>query len=168
MFGGRTFVVVLMSLLLAGCARTRSGQQLSRLQSQVGLLDERVTQLERTGVSGTSSAPIGEAPADFGSSAPAMTRPERVRSTDNQTVGKTSAKPTTREIQQALKNAGFYQGIIDGKMGPQTREAIKEFQRVHGLNDDGVAGRQTWAKLGQYAEMSAAEGKEKRTSHMAK
>ena len=59
-------------------------------------------------------------------------------------------------MQQALKNAGFYQGALDGKMGPQTRDAVKEFQRVHGLRDDGVVGKQTWAKLRAYADLSSA------------
>ena len=66
-------------------------------------------------------------------------------------------KPTKREIQQALKNAGFYQGSIDGKVGPQTREAIKEFQRANGLHVDGVVGRQTWERLAPYLDQSSVE-----------
>ena len=69
-----------------------------------------------------------------------------------------SVKPSTREIQQALKNSGFYQGSLDGKMGPITKEAIKEFQRVHGLKDDGVVGKQTWAQLITYANLSNDSG----------
>ncbi|MBI4341198.1 MAG: peptidoglycan-binding protein [Candidatus Omnitrophica bacterium] len=67
-----------------------------------------------------------------------------------------SSKPSTREIQQALKDAGFYQGSVDGKMGPLTRQAVEEFQRVNGLTPDGVVGRQTWAKLKQYAGLSGS------------
>jgi peptidoglycan hydrolase-like protein with peptidoglycan-binding domain len=63
----------------------------------------------------------------------------------------------TRDIQRSLKNAGFYAGAIDGKMGPLTREAVKEFQRVHGLTDDGIVGKKTWAKLSQYATLSSSE-----------
>ena len=69
-----------------------------------------------------------------------------------------SLKPSTREIQQALKNAGFYQGSVDGKIGAMTRDAVKEFQRVHGLKDDGVVGKQTWGKLQAYADLSASGG----------
>ena len=57
---------------------------------------------------------------------------------------------TTRQIQTALKNAGFDPGAIDGKMGPRTRQAIKEFQRAKGLTPDGVVGPKTWAELGRY------------------
>ena len=57
---------------------------------------------------------------------------------------------TTRRIQTALKNAGFDPGTIDGKMGPRTEQAIKEFQRTKGLKIDGKVGPQTWAKLSKY------------------
>lgn len=50
-------------------------------------------------------------------------------------------------IQKALKNAGYYQGNLDGKIGPKTRDAVKAFQRDNGLEADGVVGRGTWAKL---------------------
>jgi peptidoglycan hydrolase-like protein with peptidoglycan-binding domain len=61
-------------------------------------------------------------------------------------------KPTTKEIQKALKNAGFDPGAIDGKIGPKTKQAIKEFQRVKGLKVDGVVGSKTWGELEKYLE----------------
>ncbi len=54
------------------------------------------------------------------------------------------------QIQQALKNAGYYQGKLDGKVGAQTRAAIKAFQKDNGLTADGVCGRKTWAQLKSY------------------
>ncbi len=62
----------------------------------------------------------------------------------------TSSKPSKIEIQTALKNAGFYTGNIDGKIGPMTKKAIEEFQRVHNLKADGKVGPQTWAVLSVY------------------
>ncbi|MBU1061392.1 MAG: peptidoglycan-binding protein [Candidatus Omnitrophica bacterium] len=62
----------------------------------------------------------------------------------------TEFRPTIKDVQTALKNAGFDPGAIDGKMGPKTRQAIKEFQRTKGLNPDGVVGSRTWAELGKY------------------
>jgi len=59
-------------------------------------------------------------------------------------------KPATKEIQTALKNAGFDPGSIDGRMGPRTRQAIKDFQKSKGLVPDGVVGPKTWASLGKY------------------
>ena len=46
-----------------------------------------------------------------------------------------------------LKRAGFYQGALDGKIGPKTKEAIKAFQKANQLEADGIVGRGTWAKL---------------------
>ena len=61
-----------------------------------------------------------------------------------------SKKLSTRQIQAALKNAGFYRGSVDGKMGPATTEAIKSFQRANGLKADGVVGKKTRANLMKY------------------
>jgi hypothetical protein len=36
---------------------------------------------------------------------------------------------------------------IDGSIGANTRRAIRAFQRAHGLNDDGIAGPDTWAAI---------------------
>ena len=157
MWGARVMGLIAAAMLLGGCASMRSRSELERLQSQVGLLDERVTQLERTTVSGAgiSSEPMA-APAAEGGTTVGETR-SRISSgrKSGGAVASSSLKPSTREIQQALKNAGFYQGNLDGKTGAMTKEAIKEFQRVHGLTDDGVVGRQTWAKLKTYSTLSS-------------
>jgi peptidoglycan hydrolase-like protein with peptidoglycan-binding domain len=54
------------------------------------------------------------------------------------------------EIQTALKNANFYTGSIDGKIGPKTKAAIEEFQKANGLTADGKVGPKTWQILGAY------------------
>ena len=59
-------------------------------------------------------------------------------------------KPNSRDIQIALKNAGFDPGSLDGKIGPKTRQAIKDFQKSKGLVPDGVVGPKTWASLSKY------------------
>lgn len=60
------------------------------------------------------------------------------------------SKDRTRQIQTALKKAGFYKGEVDGKEGPQTKRAIKAFQRAKGLNPDGIVGPKTWEELSKY------------------
>lgn len=52
-----------------------------------------------------------------------------------------------RVAQRELADLGYYGGKIDGIMGPQTREAIKNFQRANGLAVDGVVGPKTRAAL---------------------
>ncbi|MFA5059371.1 MAG: peptidoglycan-binding protein [Candidatus Omnitrophota bacterium] len=46
-------------------------------------------------------------------------------------------------VQTALKNAGFGIGKIDGKMGPKSQAALREFQRANGLKPDGKIGPKT-------------------------
>ena len=61
-----------------------------------------------------------------------------------------TTKPTAETIQQALKNAGIYQGSVDGKVGPKTKRAIETFQSQNGLKVDGKVGPKTWSKLAPY------------------
>lgn len=60
------------------------------------------------------------------------------------------SSPTPEEIQTALKNAGFYKGQIDGKIGPKSQQAILDFQKANDLKQDGKVGPKTWAKLREY------------------
>ena len=148
----RVGVAGIIMLALGGCAGGKMSQDVNRLKSQVGLLDQRVTQLERTGEPWSSSAlPEPSEPVPAMATTPRPVSPSSARAA-------VSMKPSTRDIQQALKNSGFYQGAVDGKMGSLTREATKEFQRVHGLKDDGVVGKQTWAQLSSYATLSGDSG----------
>ncbi|MBU0650829.1 peptidoglycan-binding protein [bacterium] len=54
---------------------------------------------------------------------------------------------SAKQIQRALKKSGFYQGSIDGKIGPKTKKAIIKFQKSKGLKADGVVGKKTTAEL---------------------
>ena len=57
-----------------------------------------------------------------------------------------------KQIQTALKNAGYYQGIVDGKMGKKTRRAVRAFQKANNLPADGKVGKNTWIVLKEYLE----------------
>lgn len=59
-------------------------------------------------------------------------------------------RPSIQQIQTALKSAGFYKGAIDGKSGPMTKKAIKDFQAANNLQVDGKVGPKTWAVLANY------------------
>lgn len=62
------------------------------------------------------------------------------------------SEPEPKQIQIALKNAGYNPGPIDGKLGRQTVEAIKAFQKSNNLAADGKVGKQTWGLLAGYWE----------------
>lgn len=52
-----------------------------------------------------------------------------------------------REIQDMLATLGYYDGKISGNYGNLTEEAVRLFQRDHGLGADGVAGPKTIAAI---------------------
>lgn len=55
---------------------------------------------------------------------------------------------TVKQRQNLLQYLGYYQGSIDGIYGPQTKQAVENFQRdCGGIGVDGVAGAQTDAAI---------------------
>lgn len=65
-------------------------------------------------------------------------------------IPEVKSRPNIRQIQIALRNAGYNPGLIDGKMGKQTKDAIRAFQRANNLAVDGKVGKETWALLKEY------------------
>ncbi len=52
-----------------------------------------------------------------------------------------------KQVQEQLKTAGFYKGEADGKMGPETKQALQQFQQQNGLQANGELDQQTMAAL---------------------
>ncbi len=52
-----------------------------------------------------------------------------------------------RKLQEKLKELGYLEDKVDGAYGRNTQEAVKAFQKKHGLEVDGVAGNQTQTML---------------------
>eukprot|EP00931_Biecheleriopsis_adriatica_P064366 TRINITY_DN39161_c0_g1_i1.p1 TRINITY_DN39161_c0_g1~~TRINITY_DN39161_c0_g1_i1.p1 ORF type:complete len:1033 (-),score=216.03 TRINITY_DN39161_c0_g1_i1:144-3242(-) len=50
-------------------------------------------------------------------------------------------------LQKILQQNGFQSCSLDGKFGPKTEQAVKEFQRWANLKEDGLAGPKTKAQL---------------------
>jgi peptidoglycan hydrolase-like protein with peptidoglycan-binding domain len=53
-----------------------------------------------------------------------------------------------KRAQQALDQKGFKAGSADGKLGPETEQAIKQFQEKQGLQQTGQLDEQTLSALG--------------------
>jgi peptidoglycan hydrolase-like protein with peptidoglycan-binding domain len=53
-----------------------------------------------------------------------------------------------QEIQQALVDRGYFDGVADGKWSPSSVEALKRFQREQNLIDDGKIGSLSLIALG--------------------
>lgn len=51
------------------------------------------------------------------------------------------------QLQKLLNKCGY--GLVeDSDFGPKTETAVKEFQKAHNLDSDGIVGAKTWAALG--------------------
>lgn len=61
---------------------------------------------------------------------------------------KGSTGEEVRQIQQALKNQGYYTGSVDGIYGSGTESAVRAYQKANGLSVDGIAGPSTLSSLG--------------------
>lgn len=56
--------------------------------------------------------------------------------------------PETKEIQIRLNGFGAKPVLaVDGIYGPKTKQAVREFQKRNGLQDDGIAGPATWRAM---------------------
>lgn len=62
-------------------------------------------------------------------------------------------------LQEMLQNLGYYQGHVDAHYGQVTEEAVKQFQRVIGHQDDGQTGTETWQEILHHVQ-SAVGGAE--------
>lgn len=51
--------------------------------------------------------------------------------------------PSDTEAQEMLYALKLYRGVIDGKIGPRSREAIRAFQRTWGIKETGKLDRKT-------------------------
>lgn len=74
---------------------------------------------------------------------------------DAATYKQGSTGSVVTQIQQKLRNWGYYSGSVDGIYGSKTVSAVKYFQRTNGLAVDGKCGPSTLAALGiQVSETS--------------
>ncbi len=74
------------------------------------------------------------------------------------TLRRGASGDAVREVQQRLRDWGYYEGAVDGKFGSQTEQAVRFFQSRNGLTVDGVVGPQTWAALGYSGGQTASVG----------
>lgn len=158
MLGIRILMIGGLAMLLTGCVTTQNKSGVDQLQIRVVDLEKKVEERDSEIVdlkyqikdlsSNTQRQPSisveDEAPVRKSSSSSA----DQAASSDK--IIKVSA--SISDVQKALKNAGFYKGSIDGKIGQQTKKSIESFQRQHNLTADGVIGRRTWEELKVYLQ----------------
>jgi len=141
-------LVILTVLYLTGCATIGKETSASDFQKQISNLEQRIKQQDDD--IQTLRYDLERTNEDLRSKNVSQVYVAR-ESRGNVVARKTNG--SAKQIQSALKNAGYYEGKIDGKIGPQSKRAIKEFQRDNGLKVDGVVGKKTWTILNQFLEV---------------
>jgi len=132
-------LVVVISLYLSGCV-TMGAQKQTEIQGLKSQVSDLETQLQTKDEEINS---LKEVIKNSQEEAQGMNNAKKI-------IPEAKTHPNVRQIQVAVKNAGFNPGVIDGKMGRQTKEAIKEFQRANNLKADGKVGKNTWKLLKDY------------------
>jgi len=150
----RWFLVLPLVLLLVGCS-TVSSRRLNSLETKVSTLEAKVDSVEQRqsaieGQTGESRESVGYLKGKVDSRGPSTVVVTGAQGNEGYLYKTGKVSLTKKKIQIALKNAGFYNGPIDGKIGRKTKEAIKEFQKANGLKADGVVGKETKEKLAGY------------------
>lgn len=69
-----------------------------------------------------------------------------------------SSGQTVRNVQQKLKDYGYYKKAVDGIFGSGTLSAVKTFQKNWGLKVDGIVGQNTLKALGLSSSSSSSSG----------
>ena len=137
---------------LSGCATKKTEKKVDTMQAQVNAMTDELVRLDQS-LQDTRAAIQAQEGKSGG-----MSEAGSVSSSGERAVsGGMYRTPSGFEIpsvniQKALKKAGYYNGALDGKVGPGTRDAIASFQKDNGIKADGVCGRGTWAKLKSYLE----------------
>ena len=72
--------------------------------------------------------------------------------------GQQLSQNEVRQIQQKLDQKGFSSGRTDGKLGPETKTALRDFQKKNGLQQTGQPDQQTLAKLGMSQSSTTGQG----------
>ena len=144
-----TALVLMIGLIaLSGCASRKTGKKVDTMQAQMNAMTDELVRLDQSLQDTRAAIQTQEGGAGAGAVSAGG---------EGAAVGGMYRTPSGFEIpsaniQKALKKAGYYNGAVDGKIGPGTRDAIAAFQKDNGFKADGVCGRKTWAKLKSYLE----------------
>ena len=154
-----TLSLLILAFTVTGCAKKSTEQASITGTGFDSASTEELAQLPQATTSSSQQAgvevlPIETSPITQGVPPIAGPTSGAAETAANRAAVKISASNTgltyEQQIQTALKNAGIYNGSIDGKLGPASKRAIEEFQRKNNLKADGKVGPKTWTALEQY------------------
>jgi len=124
--------------VLSGCATMNKNDELLNqgLRNKISALEMQLSEKDN----------------EINSLKDSLAKNEQGSNLGSQNTAEVKQQPNAKQIQKALKNAGYFQDTVDGKMGKKTRLAVREFQKANNLPVDGKVGKNTWAVLKEYLE----------------
>lgn len=125
----------------------------------------------KAGADATSQAIAGAKPAENADLGAALDKLKSKGAADAKEAAplqrfKDNDAAAVKDVQQKLKDLGHYKGEVDGKYGPDTDKAVREFQKANkdaegqDLKQDGSVGAKTKAALDKKAAEKAPAGGE--------
>ncbi len=149
-------LVMVVAMTVSGCSSVpkKTKEELAGIKSRVDTLETRVEEVE------TKQAYVDRNAQEQAMAVQEMRSVQMPNSNISTRSKDSKTNARMKDIQACLKNAGFYDGPVDGVKGRKTRKAIKDFQGANGLVADGLVGNKTWEALSKYAAAPGKSGEE--------
>lgn len=132
-----------MLFFISGCATTK---KTSDLDERLFALEAKMNSIEQN----QANAEDRLSGLEVVSSRQAEAAREAISISPDKKPANPCIKLTKKDIQLALKNAGYYNGPIDGKLGSGTIKSLKKFQKENRLKANGKINKETRNKLSAY------------------
>lgn len=107
---------------------------------------------------GIAGSGIGYAAEPMSSSTNLPASSAQTQNTQAQTAPVKASESEIKQAQEQLKNANLYKGAADGKMGPEMKQALSEFQQQRELKQTGMLDQETLAALNNNGAASGLSG----------
>lgn len=145
----KALIVTAFCCLLTGCTTTQPTRSVNHLEGRMAHIERKADEQDQE-ISSLRNE-MEKLTSELTSFKRKKTTPaaikEPAREKDNRII---RVSVSHQKVQSALKNAGYYSGNIDGKIGNNSQKAIKSFQEDHDLKADGIVGQKTWLEMKRY------------------
>lgn len=144
-------ILAISFFFLSGCATTNQRSMIDNLNSRISMLEDTVRRRDSE-IAGLHSRAdqLSKEIAKKDQAIKSLTPAPKPVTTTKDSIGVIRVDTTVENVQTALKNAGYYDGNVDGKIGPRTINSIAAFQKDNGLKQDSIIGQKTWDLLKQF------------------
>jgi len=128
--------VSVLALGLGGAGLSYAQGDMSGNSKSGGTATPSMSGATQPGMTGGSGLPSGSATSQSGyagNAATQSTMPQMPGTSQWGASGQTGMRGEIIEAQQKLQQDNLYHGAIDGRLGPETKAALREFQKQNGL-----------------------------------